>query len=243
MDKYSINKEKYNQVRNKYIKRLVIYFTILMLIALSFLSVCLYIIKMDFIISIISMALTSVITILTICITMKKTMKTNDEIILNTNYEINEDKIIISNKNENIIIFKNDIKRIEHYKNNSIGLVMNKLSRKILYSNCVDNYNDFYEKLNKLYKIQEYKNGAVNILIGILGGILILSVLAVGDMFPHKIFGLLSGVLIYGLVLIFFIFKLHDKLIEKKLKKFCIIGIIAMTFLLLKTILEYILKI
>jgi hypothetical protein len=38
MDKYSINKEKYNQIRNKHIKRLVTYFVILITMAISFLS-------------------------------------------------------------------------------------------------------------------------------------------------------------------------------------------------------------
>jgi hypothetical protein len=198
---------------------------------------------MDFIISIVSIALTFIVTILITYFTLKNVIKINDEIILNTVYEINEENIIVSNKNERIVIDKNNIKRIEHYKNNSIGIIMNKLNLKIIYSNCIENYNEFYEKLNKMHEIKEYKNEIINILIGILGGMMLLSMIATHDIFPHKIYGLFSGVLVYGLILIFFISKLRDKTIEKKLKKLFIIGTIAMIFLLLIAILEYILKI
>jgi hypothetical protein len=243
MDKYPINKEKYRQVRNKHIKRLAMYFSILMLITFLFLFVSFYIIKMDFVISIISMASALVVVILVIYFTLKNIMKIYDEIILNTIYEINEENITISNKTENIIIEKNKIKKIERYENNSIGITMNKSNRKIIYSNCIDNYNEFCEKLNKLHEIQEYGNKTANILLGIFGGILLLSMVAVKDMFPHKIYGLLSGVIVYGLTLIFFMSKLRNKTIGKKLKKLYIIGTIVMAFLLLETIFKYILKI
>jgi hypothetical protein len=215
----------------------------LAIIPISFLSIGLYIIEMDFFISIISMALTLIIAIVIIYIVTKNTMKINDEIVLNTIYRINEDNITISNnKNGNIIIEKDSIQKIEHYKNNSIGIVMGKLNRKIIYSNCIDNYNEFYERLNALHEIKEYKNKKINILIGILGGILFIALRAMNAIYPHKILGLLSGILIYGLLLIFFCFKFRDKLMGKKLKKIYIIGIIAMTFLLFRTILEYILR-
>ncbi|GHV54960.1 hypothetical protein AGMMS49579_16610 [Spirochaetia bacterium] len=242
MDQYIIKKEKYNQMRNKQTKRFLFYFAISVLTALIFLSIDLFVIKMDFLIPVISMAITLAIIIPIIYFILKKIIKINDEIVLNTIYKVNEENIIISN-NGDIIIEKNIIKKIEHYRDNSIGIFMNKHNRKIIYSNYIDNYNEFYEKLNKLHEIQEYKNRTKDVFIGIFGSILVISILAIKQIFPHKIYGLFSVIFIYGLLLILFILKSRDKLIEKRLRKFYIIGIVAMIIILLRSIFKYISKI
>jgi hypothetical protein len=173
MDKYTVNEEKYRQLRNKHIKRLAIYFSIPILAALLFSSVFFYITGIDFTISIISLAFTLSAAVLIIYFTLKTVIKTNDDMILNTTYEVNEEILTISNQTENLAIEKNDIKKIERYKNDSIGIIMNKLGKKIIYANCVENHGEFYEKLNQLREIQEYKNKAMNIIIGIFGGIIV----------------------------------------------------------------------
>jgi hypothetical protein len=108
---------------------------------------------------------------------LKNIIRIQDNMIINTSYEINEKNITILNGTERFVIEKDTIKRIEHCKNNAIRIIMNRFDKKILYTNCIENYSEFYEKLNKLHEIQEYRNKTINILIRIFGGILLISML------------------------------------------------------------------
>ena len=154
---------------------------------------------------------------------IKSLLKSFEKTIKSIQYIIENGRLIIrQNDTEQFNSEKENIKYIEHYKNNIIVFVLNS-NKKITMNKYLDNYEQLFENIKNMFQVNEMEKNYQNMILNFSAAIF--SLIIMGILFFSKYLGL---VLLAGIILIIFItiFIVFNKNIDKKQRIIILIGVL-----------------